>query len=129
MPKPEDCRFTKEHEWVFPDGDALLVGITDFAQKELGDIVYVDLGENERRIAAGDEVGTIESVKAVVEVYAPVSGQLVEINVQLTDAPEMVNEDPTGEGWLFRMKADSADAIESLLTFAQYSDYLEDAAE
>ncbi len=126
MPRPEDCLFTKDHEWVAREGEIAIIGITDFAQKELGDIVYVDMGDAGRAISAGDEVGTIESVKAVAEVYAPLSGELTEINEALADAPETVNSDPEGEGWLFKMSLGDEGQLGELMNHEAYQKFLEE---
>ena len=127
MPSPEECRYTKEHEWVHQDGDLLVVGVTDFAQSELGEIVYVDLKPAGPSLTAGDEIGTIESVKAVAEVYAPVRGDVVEVNAGLADTPEAINEDPMGSGWLVKMRPESADAFGELMDHATYVSYLDSA--
>jgi glycine cleavage system H protein len=101
---PSHLRYTKEHEWVELSGDTGTIGITEFAQGELGDIVYVELPEVGRQVEAGDSLGTIESVKAVSEVYAPVSGTVLEVNGTLGDKPETINSDPHGGGWICRIK-------------------------
>jgi glycine cleavage system H protein len=97
---PENFRYSKEHEWVRVDGDTATIGITDHAQEELGDIVYVDLPKPGTKLEQGKTLGTVESVKAVSEIYSPLSGEVVEINPALADAPEKLNEDPHGEAWL-----------------------------
>jgi len=127
MPRPEECRYTKEHEWIFREGELLVVGVSDFAQSELGEIVYVDLKPSGQTLTAGDELGTIESVKAVAEVYAPVRGEVVEVNAGLVDTPEAINEDPMGAGWLVKMRPESADAFEGLMDHATYASYLDSA--
>ncbi len=126
MPRSEDCQYTKDHEWIHRDGENAVVGITDFAQKELGDIVYVDLGETDRAIDAGEEIGTIESVKAVAEVYAPVSGEIIELNEALADAPDLLNSDPLGEGWLMKIKLGDAVSLDDLMSFEAYQRFLEE---
>ncbi len=126
MPRAQDCRYTKDHEWVHLEGDEAVVGITDFAQKELGDIVYADLGETGRSVAAGDEIGTIESVKAVAEIYAPVAGDVLVVNEGLADAPELLNSDPLGEGWLMRLRVANVAEVESLMNLSDYQAYLEE---
>ena len=98
---PEDYRYTEEHEWVKEEGETVIVGITDFAQQELGDVVVVELPEVGSSFEINDEVGTIESVKAVAEVFAPLSGEVTEVNEDLVDAPEKVNAEPHGDGWLW----------------------------
>ncbi len=128
MPRPEECRFTPEHEWIYPDGEGAVVGITDFAQQELGDIVYLNLGESGRSVKVGDELGEIESVKAVAEFYAPASGEIVAINADLADHPEKVNQDPFGGGWLVRIKLADASSLSQLMDFASYKKFLEESA-
>lgn len=127
MPRPEDCLYTREHEWVHLEGAVALVGITDFAQKELGDIVYVNMGETGRSVTVGQAVGEIESVKAVAEVYAPISGQVVEINPVLGETPEKLNSDPLGDGWLIRMSVKDPAEAKTLMNFAAYQAYVEEA--
>jgi glycine cleavage system H protein len=124
MPRPEDCLFTKTHEWVYREGDEALVGISDFAQQELGDIVYVNLGETGRSLKTGEQLGEIESVKAVAEVYAPVSGSVVAVNAVLADSPERVNKDPYGEGWLARVKLQALGELDGMMDFAAYAKYM-----
>ncbi len=128
MPRPEECLFTKDHEWLFIEGEVARVGITDFAQGELGDIVYVNMGDPGREVVAGSEMGEIESVKAVAEVYAPVSGEIVEVNPLLGDAPEKVNQDPQGDGWLVVIKPADKAQIDALMNFEAYQKYLQESA-
>src|SRR3954470_19883545 len=104
---PENFRYTKEHEWVLADGDSGTVGITDHAQEELGDIVYVDLPKVGAKVEAGKSLGSVESVKAVSDIYSPVSGEVVEVNELLATAPEKLNTDPHGEAWLVKVKMNS----------------------
>lgn len=101
---PEDRRYTKEHEWIRIEGDSCTLGITAFAQDELGEVVYVELPEVGQSFAADEEIGSIESVKAVAEVYTPLAGEIVEVNEELVDAPERVNSDPHGDGWLVKLR-------------------------
>lgn len=117
---PNDRRYTKEHEWVKVEGQAATVGITDFAQKELGDIVFVELPEIGRAIALGDVLGTIESVKAVSELYAPVSGTVAEVNALLSDAPETVNRDAHEAGWICKLKLSKPGEWDELMDAAAY---------
>jgi glycine cleavage system H protein len=124
---PSDLRFSKDHEWVRVEGDECVLGITEFAQGELGEVVFVELPEVGQSFAAGDEIGTIESVKAVAEVYSPLAGQVVAINEQLVDAPEKVNDDPYGDGWLVRLKADSLEPVEELMDAEAYGEFVEGA--
>jgi glycine cleavage system H protein len=118
---PGDLQYTKTHEWVRREGDTATVGITEHAQDELGDVVFIELPEEGASFGAGDAFGTIESVKAVSDLYAPVGGEVVEVNEALNDAPEKVNEDPYGEGWIIRLQVSgegnllSADEYEKVL--------------
>jgi glycine cleavage system H protein len=125
---PEDLQYTKEHEWLQVSGSVATVGITHYAQGELGDIVYVELPQVGAAIVAGEPFGTVESVKAVSEIYAPVSGEVAEINTSLEAAPDAVNRDPYGEGWLIRIKVAETVDNEGLMTAADYRRYLEDEA-
>src|SRR5690242_13965307 len=121
---PEDYRYTKEHEWVKVDGDTGLIGITDHAQKELGDIVYVDLPKIGARIEKGKSLGSVESVKAVSDIYSPVSGEVIAINESLTAAPEKLNEDPHGAAWLVKVGLSAPDEIKQLLSASDYQTYI-----
>lgn len=120
---PDNFRYTKEHEWVRIDGDSATIGITDHAQQELGDIVYVDLPKPGTHVEQGKTMGTVESVKAVSEIYSPVTGEVVETNPILTDAPEKVNEDPHGEAWLVKVRLSGTPPAE-LMTAAEYQSYI-----
>jgi|SRR5579885_3443683 glycine cleavage system H protein len=120
---PDNFRFTKEHEWVRMDGDTATIGITDHAQQELGDIVYVDLPKPGTQVEQGKTMGTVESVKAVSEIYSPVTGEVVETNPILADAPEKVNEDPHGEAWLVKVRLSGTPPAE-LMTAAEYQSYI-----
>ena len=122
---PADIRYTKEHEWVRLDGDIATVGITDFAQGQLGDVVFVELPEIGRDVAAEEACAVVESVKAASDVYAPLTGKVVETNQALTDDPSLVNSDAEGEGWFFRLEIDDTDAFDALLDEAAYTEYLE----
>ncbi len=119
----ETDRYSKEHEWFRLEGDSCVVGITDFAQDELGDVVFVELPEVGSTFEAGDEIGTIESVKAVSEIYTAVGGEVTAINEALTDAPEKVNEDPHGDGWLVRFKLASPSDLDGLMKAAEYEEF------
>ena len=121
---PENFRYTKEHEWVRADGDVGTIGITDHAQQELGDIVYVDLPKQGTRVAQGGTLGSVESVKAVSDIYAPVSGEVIGINAALADTPEKLNADPHGEAWLVRIKLSAPSEIGKLLSAADYQAYI-----
>jgi glycine cleavage system H protein len=118
---PTDRRYTKQHEWVAVEGDRARVGITDFAQQELGDIVYVELPEPGREVRAGDVLGTIESVKAVSEIYAPVAGTVVERNDALGEHPERINADAHGEGWYCALRLADPAELAALLDAAAYA--------
>lgn len=117
---PTHLRYTKDHEWVSAEGDRGTIGITDFAQHELGDIVYVELPEKGRSFKKGEVLGTVESVKAVSEIYAPVSGQVLEVNAALGDAPQTLNKDPHGQGWLCRVRLADPSETAGLLDAAAY---------
>lgn len=117
---PKHLLYTKEHEWISVDGGRGTVGITDFAQHELGDIVYVELPEKGRNFQAGDVLGTVESVKAVSEIYAPVSGRVLDVNGSLVDAPQKINQDPHGEGWICQLELSDPGELEGILDAAAY---------
>ena len=112
MTIPEDLQYTKSHEWVLIEGDTVTIGITDHAQDELGDVVFVELPDEGATIEAGDSFGTVESVKAVSDLYTPVGGEVVEVNSSLEDAPEKINDDPYGEGWIVKLNtSEEADLL------------------
>ena len=119
-------RYTQDHEWIRVEGDTAVIGITDFAQKQLGDVVFVELPEVGRKLAAGDAFGTVESVKAASEVFAPVAGEVVEANQDLVGEPELVNSDPTGDGWFIKVKLADAGAVASLMDQAAYDAFTKD---
>ncbi len=119
-----DIRYSKDHEWVRRDGDFAVVGITDYAQNQLGDVVYVELPEIGRTLAQGGEAAVVESVKAASEVYAPASGEVVAVNDALEGAPATVNEDAEGKGWFLKLKLADPTELDGLMTDAQYKDYL-----
>src|SRR5215475_5197419 len=121
---PEDFRYTKEHEWIHAEGDTATVGITDHAQSELGDIVYVDLPKVGAKVEAGRSLGSVESVKAVSDIYSPVSGEVVEINEALATAPEKLNTDPHGEAWLVKVRLSAPGEINRLMSAADYEAYV-----
>jgi glycine cleavage system H protein len=120
MNVPDDLKYTKEHEWVRVDGDRIIVGITDFAQDALGDVVYVDVPETGTQVKAGEPFGEVESTKSVSDVYAPISGTVVDRNAQLADDPELVNRDPYGEGWMVVISPADASEVEALLEPGAY---------
>ncbi len=117
---PEDLKYTKDHEWMRFDGELATVGITDFAQKELGDIVFVEIETEGDTIASGDEFGTVEAVKTVSELYMPISGTVEQVNEAIEGEPELVNSDPYGEGWMIKIKPDNPEEIDGLLDKAAY---------
>ncbi len=121
---PEDFRYTKEHEWVKAEGDIGVVGITDHAQEELGDIVYVDLPKIGTKLEQGKSLGSVESVKAVSDIYSPVSGEVIEINESLTTTPEKLNEDPHGAAWLVKLRMSAPDEAKQLLSSSDYQTYI-----
>ena len=121
---PENFRYTKEHEWVHVEGDIATIGITDHAQHELGDIVYVDLPKIGAHLEQGKSLGSVESVKAVSDVYAPIGGEVTETNGTLADAPEKLNEDPHGAAWLIKLKLSDAAQLQNLMTAAAYQTYV-----
>lgn len=123
---PSDLRYSKTDEWVRVEGDIATIGITDYAQSELGDIVYVELPEPGRVLQAEEMFGTVESVKAVADLYAPVAGEVVETNPAVTERYELLNEDPYGEGWLIKVQLTDPAEVESLLTAEQYAAYIEE---
>jgi glycine cleavage system H protein len=118
-------KFTKDHEWIKLDGEVATVGITDYAQKQLGDVVFVELPEVGRNVVAGKEAAVVESVKAASEVYAPVAGDVVEVNEALGDDPALVNRDPQGEGWFVKLRIENQSDLDSLLDEAAYAEYCE----
>jgi glycine cleavage system H protein len=124
MTYPENFRYTKEHEWVLVEGDKGTIGITDHAQHELGDIVFVDLPKIGVAIAKGQTFGSVESVKAVSDIYAPVSGEVLEINESLAAAPEKLNADPHGAAWLIKVKLSQPAEANELLAAADYQKYI-----
>ena len=121
---PENLQYSKDHEWLRVEGDTGTVGITDHAQNSLGDVVYVDLPKVGETLAAHGTFGSVESVKAVSELYLPVGGEVTEVNESLQDEPEKVNTDPYGEGWMVRVRLADKGEVDSLLTAAEYEDYL-----
>ncbi len=121
---PDDRRYLESHEWALEENGTVRVGISDFAQDELGDVVFVELPEAGDELTQEDEFGVIESIKAVSDLYAPVSGEVTAINEDLFDAPELVNEDPFGEGWMLEIDADDTDELEALLSAEEYEDQI-----
>ena len=117
--------YTEDHEWIDVDGDSATVGITDYAQQQLGDVVFVELPEVGRNVVAGKEAAVVESVKAASEVYAPVAGDVVEVNEALADDPALVNRDPQGEGWFVKLRIENQGDLDDLLDEAAYKEYCE----
>ena len=125
---PEDLSYTKDHEWVRVKGDLATVGITDHAQKQLGDVVYVELPKVGDRFETTEPFGSVESVKAVSEIYMPVTSSVVEVNESLNDSPEQVNEDPYGDGWMVVVRMEKPAQVDGLLSAAEYEDYIKEEA-
>ncbi|HKR65443.1 MAG TPA: glycine cleavage system protein GcvH [Thermoanaerobaculia bacterium] len=125
MSTPEDNRYAKSHEYVHVEGDIGTIGITEYAQKELGDVVFVELPQVGSQLEAADELGSIESVKAVSELFSPVSGEVIEINEALADNPALVNTDPYGDGWMVRIKLTDLTEVDELMTAEEYDEFLE----
>jgi glycine cleavage system H protein len=117
---PDNLRYTKQHEWVLVEGDTVTVGITDYAQGELGDVVFVELPAKGRELKAHDSFGTIEAVKAVSDLYAPVSGRIADINGELASTPEIINKDPYGAGWMVKITPSDSGELASLMNAAEY---------
>ncbi len=122
---PENLRYTKEHEWVRTEGNEAYIGITDFAQGELGDIVYVEIETVGESLNEGDIFGTVEAVKTVSDLFMPVNAEVIEFNSKLENEPELVNKDPYGEGWMIKVKLSNPAEVEGLMTAAQYADLVE----
>ena len=118
-------KFTEEHEWLRVEDDLVVVGITEHASTQLGDVVFVELPELETQVAKGDEVSVIESVKAASDILAPLDGEIVEVNDKLTDNPGLVNEDPMGEAWFFKMKVEDLSALDDYMDEDEYKDFIE----
>ena len=129
MPSPADRRYTKEHEWVRVEDDLGTIGITDYAQDQLGDIVYLDLPSPGTQVKHLDKLGEIESVKAVSDLYSPVSGEVAEVNQEVIDRPELVNQSPYDEGWLVRVRLADPAEVDSLLSAEQYDELIAQAQE
>src|SRR5262245_36613353 len=121
---PNECLYSREHEWVRVEDDVCVLGITEYAQQELGEVVFVELPEIGQVFDANDELGTIESVKAVAEVYTPVAGEVIEVNDAVVDDPELLNEDPYAEGWLVKLRFSSASDLKSLMSAEEYEEFV-----
>ena len=122
---PEDLKYTKDHEWIRVEGDVAYVGITDYAQSELGEIVYVDITTEGETVAKEEVFGTIEAVKTVSDLFMPASGEVLEVNAELEDAPELVNQEPYGKGWLIKVSVADAAELDSLLSAEEYQQLIE----
>jgi glycine cleavage system H protein len=126
---PEGLKYTKEHEWVKLEGDLAVIGITDYAQDALGEIVYIELPGEGDEVTKGDPFGAVESTKSVSDLYAPVSGEVVEVNEALLDSPEAINEDPYGEGWMIKVKPYDLGELEDLMDSEEYTEFIEEKLE
>jgi glycine cleavage system H protein len=120
---PDNLHYSKDHEWVRVENNVAVIGITDHAQEQLGDVVYVELPKPGESFSAHESFGSVESVKAVSEIFTPVSGEIAEVNQSLNDEPEKVNKDPYGDGWMIKVKMSAAGEVDSLLTAAEYEDF------
>jgi len=122
---PENLKYTSDHEWVMIQNDRAKVGITDYAQDALGDVVFVDIPEVGKRVTVGETVTEVESTKSVSDIYAPLEGEIIEINQDLDDSPELLNEDPYGEGWIFILELNDAASIDNLLSAKEYRELVD----
>ena len=123
---PEENLYTKDHEWIFVQGDIGIIGITDYAQHELGDVVYVDLPEVGDTFEANEPFGSVESVKAVSEIFCPLSGEIVEVNTKLEDKPELINESPHQKAWMIKLRITNLDELKELLSAEEYEEYIQE---
>lgn len=126
MDFPEELKYTEEHEWALAEGELVSIGISDFAQDQLGDVVFVELPEVGEKVEAGKAFGVVESVKAVSDIYAPLSGEIVEVNGDLPDAPETVNTSPYEDGWMIRIKPDDPSELDGMMDSAAYQAFIEE---
>ena len=124
MEVPEGLKYSKEHEWVLVEDQIVTVGITEYAQEELGDVVYVELPEVGEKMVKDDPFGAVESVKAVSDLYAPISGAVLEVNDSLPDSPEMINEDPYGDGWMIKVEMSGEEDLSDLMSAEEYAEYV-----
>jgi glycine cleavage system H protein len=127
MPNPESCRFTKSHEWIVAEGDAAVVGLSDHAQKEITDVVFVELPKVGRKLKGGEAAAVVESVKAAFDFFSPVSGEVVGVNPDLSANPALVNQAPHDKGWFFKIKPSDPSELKSLMDFAAYKEFLKTA--
>ncbi len=125
MEFPKGVRYSREHEWVLVEEDTATIGITDYAQEQLGDVVFVELPELDTQLTKREPFGVVESVKAVSDIYAPVSGRVTEVNTELTNSPETVNEDPYGDAWLVQIELSDPEELDSLMTAEEYEEFIE----
>jgi len=121
---PEECMYTKEHEWVCREGEVAVIGISEYASTELGDIVYIELPEPGTNVKQMDPIGTIEAVKTVAELFSPLSGEIVEVNEDIVENPEIVNKDPYEEGWFIKVKISDPGELDVLFSYDEYSEYI-----
>ena len=129
MEIPKELRYSEEHEWAAVDENIATIGITDYAQEQLGDVVYIELPETGTQVTKGDKFGVVESVKAVSDIYSPVTGTVVTVNTGLPNTPEMVNEEPYGDGWMIRVEMSDPEELNDLMTAAEYEKFIEEAEE
>lgn len=126
MANPSDLKYSKGHEWVRVDRDIAIMGVTDFAQKQLTDIVFVELPEKGKKVERGKHMAVIESVKSVSDVFSPVTGKVIEVNEKLKDNPELINKDPYGEGWIAKIKMANKDELNNLMSSEKYGDFIKE---
>jgi len=124
MNAPENLKYTKEHEWILVDGNMATIGVTDYAQSELGDIVYLDIDSDKKEITKGEAIGTIEAVKTVSDLFSPFTGAIIEINSLLSESPELINKDPYGEGWMIKAEIKNISDLDDLLDSKAYKELI-----
>jgi glycine cleavage system H protein len=129
MEIPKELRYSEEHEWATVDENIATIGITDYAQEQLGDIVYIELPETGTQVIKGDKFGVVESVKAVSDLYSPVTGTVVTVNTGLPNTPETINEEPYGDGWMIRVEMSNPEELDDLMNAAEYEKFIEEAEE
>jgi len=129
MEIPKELRYSEEHEWAAVDENIATIGITDYAQEQLGDVVYIELPETGTEVTKGDKFGVVESVKAVSDIYSPVTGTVVTVNTGLPNTPETVNEEPYGDGWMIRVEMSDLEELNDLMTAAEYEKFIKEAEE
>ena len=123
MANPADLKYSKEHEWIKLEGDIGIIGVTDFAQEQLTDIVFVELPDKGRKVEAGKQMAVIESVKSVSDIFSPIDGEVIEVNEKLKDNPEIINKDPYGKGWIVKIKIDNKDSLSGLMSAEDYEKF------